>query len=215
MNDERTPERVQVIADDLLTVSAADAAEAQRIAEFLRSERWCEVVPGANSVVIQFDNAVTSPAAARAAVAADVKNVPEIDPEPVPRSTLTIHYGGDDGPDLPAVCRQLGLTQSEFIALHSSVEYRVEMLGFTPGFAYMAGLDPRLNVPRLAAPRQQVAAGSVGIAGGRTGIYALAGPGGWPLIGRVEDQLFDASAAQPFALAPAMCVRFAVSEAPP
>ena len=82
------------------------------------------------------------------------------------------------------------------------------MVGFTPGFAFIGGLDERLRVPRRKEPRQCVPAGSVGIADERTGLYALASPGGWTLIGRTAYPLFDATAEQPFALSPGMRVRF-------
>ena len=82
------------------------------------------------------------------------------------------------------------------------------MVGFTPGFTFIGGLDEKLRVPRREQPRQRVPAGSVGIADGRTGLYAMASPGGWTLIGRTDHKLFDATAAQPFALEPGMRVRF-------
>jgi KipI family sensor histidine kinase inhibitor len=82
------------------------------------------------------------------------------------------------------------------------------MLGFTPGFAYIGGLDKALNVPRRKQPRLHVAAGSIGIADGRTGVYALAGPGGWQIIGRTARSLFDPSSEQPFQLLPNTRVRF-------
>ena len=101
-----------------------------------------------------------------------------------------------------------GLSQDEVIAIHAGGEYVVEMVGFTPGFAFIGGLDERLWVPRRSEPRQRVPAGSVGIAGERTGLYAMASPGGWTLIGRTPMTLFDPGAEQPFALAPGMRVRF-------
>ena len=100
------------------------------------------------------------------------------------------------------------MTRDDFVALHCRDEYPVEMLGFTPGFAYIGGLDDRLDVPRRPHPRQYVPAGSIGIAGGRTGIYAMPGPGGWPLIGRTPEPLFDAKAGDPFRLRPGLRVRF-------
>jgi allophanate hydrolase subunit 1 len=96
----------------------------------------------------------------------------------------------------------------EFIALHTGTEYRVDMTGFTPGFAFIGGLDGRLCVPRRKEPRQRVAAGSVGLADGRTGLYAMASPGGWTLVGRTPVAMFDAHADEPFLLAAGMRVRF-------
>ena len=121
---------------------------------------------------------------------------------------IPVCYGGAYGPDLGDISEQLGLSRDEIIALHSSREYRVDMLGFTPGFAFIGGLDDALNVPRRGEPRVRLEAGSIGIAGGRTGIYTLAGPGGWPLIGRTPMKLFDAHAEEPFGLRAGMRVRF-------
>ena len=117
-------------------------------------------------------------------------------------------YGGDYGPDLDNLSRELGLTSDEFIALHSCGEYRVDMIGFTPGFAFIGGLDDRLRVPRRQQPRQRVEAGSIGIADGRTGIYSVASPGGWTLVGRTPSVLFDAKAAEPFRIRAGMRIRF-------
>ena len=86
------------------------------------------------------------------------------------------------------------------------------MLGFTPGFAYIGGLDERLNIDRLPEPRQHVPAGSVGIAGGRSGLYSLPGPGGWPLVGRTSRKLFDATADDPFTLSAGARVIFTAVE---
>ena len=105
------------------------------------------------------------------------------------------------------------MTTDEFIALHTGSEYTVEMLGFTPGFAFIGGLDERLRVPRRKEPRLRVDAGSVGIADGRTGLYAMASPGGWTLVGRTPLRLFDAKAEEPFALRAGTRIRFKPIEA--
>lgn len=205
-----TPLRPRPCGDDLVTVAVADAGHAQRLAKVLRDDPvWLEAVPGQDSVVVQFDPAVTGPGEA-------VDRLRRVrTPGPLPRPSqdlpplaIPVRYGGADGPDLDAVCRELGLTRAEFIAAHSAGDHRVAMLGFTPGFAYVAGLGERLAVQRLARPRQRVPAGSVGIAGEWTGLYALAGPGGWPLVGRTALPLFDPAAADPFRLAPGQRVRF-------
>jgi inhibitor of KinA len=99
-----------------------------------------------------------------------------------------------DGEDLPRVARHCHLTVDEVIALHSSARYRVHFLGFAPGFPYLSGLPARLNTPRLDSPRTRIAAGSVGIGGAQTGIYPLPTAGGWNIIGRMHEPLFDPSA---------------------
>jgi inhibitor of KinA len=104
---------------------------------------------------------------------------------------IPVCYGGEYGPDLEIVAAQAKLSVAEVIALHSANSCTVHMIGFVPGFAYMGGMDQRLNTPRKEQPRTKVYAGSVGIAGEQTGIYPLDIPGGWQIIGRTPLRLFD------------------------
>ena len=97
-----------------------------------------------------------------------------------------------DGPDVEHVAAVNGLTEDEVIELHSSGSYVVAAIGFMPNFGYLWGLDPKLATPRRASPRPRVAAGAVGIAGEQTGIYPQSSPGGWQLIGHVEEQVCEA-----------------------
>jgi KipI family sensor histidine kinase inhibitor len=114
-----------------------------------------------------------------------------------------------DGPDLDDVAGATGLARAAIADLHAAREYLVELVGFLPGFGYMASLDPRLVVPRRASPRARVAAGSVAIAGPYTGVYPLASPGGWHVIGRAIDaRLFDPDRNPPALFAPGDRVRF-------
>ena len=113
---------------------------------------------------------------------------------------IPVCYGGTFGPVLPFVAEHAGLTEKEVIELHTGREYRIYMLGFLPGFPYLGGLDERLFTPRLPTPRTAIPAGSVGIGGEQTGIYPIASPGGWQLIGRTPLKLFDpAAGALPYA----------------
>ncbi len=121
---------------------------------------------------------------------------------------IPVNYGGEGGPDLDFVARHCRLSEQEVIHMHSSVEYPVHFIGFLPGFPYLGGMDTRLATPRLEKPRQRVPAGSVGIAGGQTGIYPLDSPGGWRIIGRTKLTLFDAQRTLPALLAPGDRVRF-------
>lgn len=104
---------------------------------------------------------------------------------------VPVCYGGEFGPDLARVAAQAKLPPEEVIKRHAKADYWVAMVGFAPGFPYLMGLPRELATPRLAKPRTAVPAGSVGIAGEQTGIYPLATPGGWNLIGRAAVRLFE------------------------
>ncbi|MDE2176943.1 MAG: 5-oxoprolinase subunit PxpB [Xanthomonadaceae bacterium] len=121
---------------------------------------------------------------------------------------LPVCYGGEHGPDLAEVAALTRLTQDQVIARHVAGDYRVAMLGFAPGFAYLLGLDAALAVPRLTSPRLRVPAGSVAIGGAQTGVYPSVLPGGWRLIGRTPLRLFDAARPAPARLTPGLRVRF-------
>ncbi|MEX3018854.1 5-oxoprolinase subunit PxpB [Kluyvera sp. STS39-E] len=121
---------------------------------------------------------------------------------------IPVIYGGENGPDLPEVASLSGLTPKQVVELHASVDYVVWFLGFQPGFPYLGGLPAKLTMPRRAEPRLQVPAGSVGIGGAQTGIYPLATPGGWQLIGRTSLPLFAPNRDDPILLRPGDTVRF-------
>ncbi len=187
--------------DDLVSVSVANSREAHSIAERLRdSLAFLEVVAGIDSVVVQFDIASKDRKDIEQQIAEIVAQPGNTNAISHALVEIPVCYGGVAGPDLADVCEQLGISQEQFIALHSGREYEVDLVGFTPGFAYIGGLDDQLDVPRLQEPRVCVPAGSVGITGGMTGLYALQGPGGWPLIGQTSFTLFDVDADDPFVL---------------
>lgn len=121
---------------------------------------------------------------------------------------IPVRYGGLDGPDLDHVAALHGLSPQEVVEKHVAKVYRVGMMGFTPGFAYLLGLDPDLATSRQTTPRTNVPAGSIGIAGSQTGIYPLDSPGGWQLIGRTDLALFTPDKAPYFLLSPGDEVRF-------
>jgi inhibitor of KinA len=104
------------------------------------------------------------------------------------KKIIPVHYTGED---LEVVASGTGLAIEEIIKIHSSTEYRVYMLGFLPGFAYLGGMDSRLAVPRRDTPRLSVPKGAVAIGGSQTGIYPCESPGGWHIIGYTDVQLFD------------------------
>lgn len=132
-------------------------------------------------------------------VLAELADAPRKENSPVEghEVEITVCYGGGHGPDLPAVAGLAGLSEAEVVNLHAGSEYLVHAIGFSPGFPYLGGLPPALNMPRLATPRTRVEAGSVGIGGAQTGIYPLPTPGGWQLIGQTPLRLFDHAREKP------------------
>ncbi len=121
---------------------------------------------------------------------------------------IPVAYGGEYGPDLQSVADHNGLTQGEVANIHSSSEYIVHMLGFTPGFPYLGGMNTRISTPRKLNPALHVEAGSVGIAEDQTGIYPVESPGGWQIIGRTPVVLFDPERRPEFLMKPGMRIRF-------
>ena len=198
-----TPIRV---ADDVFEVAAGSPAEAQALASDLRQTPGAEdVVAGLDRVAVKFDPAEIE------LVRVALQNTRPTDEHSRGNASpveIEIRYGGEHGPDLEQVCAALGLSIDAFIAAHTGAVHTVEMIGFTPGFSYISGLPDGFSVPRLASPRPRVPAGSVGISAAFTGIYALDGPGGWPLIGRTDAELFRAERDAPFLLTPGQRVQF-------
>jgi len=195
--------------DDLVAVELAGTRACQALADHLReSGDWIECVAGIASCVAQFDSATVTLDQAKQRLASAISQVHVADDKDSVLVEIPVCYGGVCGADLGDICEHLDLSPQEFIELHAGREYRIDMLGFTPGFAFIGGLDAALNVPRRREPRIRVESGSIGIAGGRTGIYTLSGPGGWPLVGRTPARLFDANAEDPFQLHAGMRVRF-------
>ena len=126
---------------------------------------------------------------------------------------IPVVYGGAYGPDLAAVAAHCSLPPEEIIRRHSSRVYDVLNLGFLPGFAYLGGLDPALAIARKSTPAARIRAGSVAIGGQHTGIYPVASPGGWHVIGHTGVILFDPQRDPPCLLQPGDQVRFVMTDA--
>ena len=171
-----------------------------------------ELVPSYRSLLIQYDalqvdfDAVAATLGER--VKAAVPSDSGLDVRHPKIYELPVVYGGDYGPDLDAVAKHAQLSPDEVVQIHSTATYRVFMIGFSPGFPYLGGMDSRIACPRLATPRIRVPAGSVGIAESQTGVYPGASPGGWQLIGQTPVRLFDESHDPPSVLQPGHFVRF-------
>lgn len=121
---------------------------------------------------------------------------------------MPVLYRGEYGPDIENVAQHNGITVEEVIKIHSSKEYLIYMLGFTPGFPYLGGMDERIATPRLKVPRTKISQGSVGIAGSQTGIYPIDSPGGWQLIGGTPLRLYDPNREVPILLKAGNYIKF-------
>lgn len=164
--------------------------------------------PAYTSVLVDFDPCLRSHAEVESLVLERMAGDREQAP-PEPRHLeIPVRYGGEFGPDLADVARHTGLTEARVVELHAAAEYVVYFVGFSTCFPYLGGLPPELATPRLSAPRKHVPVGSVAIGGAQAGIYPLASPGGWRLIGRTDLQLFDLLATPPPLLRMGDRVRF-------
>lgn len=167
-----------------------------------------EIVPAYTSAAVHFDPRQ----AGLDWVCAELKRRLDVLPETAAARGRTVLvpvcYGGEYGPDLPEVARRLGMSEEEVVRRHAGAAYTVAFLGFAPGFPYLRGLPAELALPRRDTPRLAVPAGSVALAGGQTGIYPLATPGGWHIIGRTPLRLFCPEQDPPVLLRPGDEVRF-------
>jgi KipI family sensor histidine kinase inhibitor len=168
-----------------------------------------ETVPAYATLLVHYDPLILSLAQIVERVKTEMESVEENLSRKPRRIEVPVRYGGED---LQFVAAHHHISPREAVRIHAGRDYTVYMMGFTPGFAYMGKLDDAIATPRLETPRVRVEAGSVGIAGAQTGIYPIASPGGWRIIGRTSVRLFDLEADQPFLFSPGDLVRF-VSEA--
>jgi KipI family sensor histidine kinase inhibitor len=174
----------------------------------LRDARIRNLHPACASLLIDFDPLCTTHADVEELVRNLISSpVARVAPEN-PHVEIPVCYDAEFAPDLSTVAQYSGLSEKEVVAKHAAGDYFVYFLGFSPGFAYLGGVPEDLHVPRLATPRKHVSAGSVGLAGGQTGVYPNDSPGGWQLIGRTPMRMFDPSAASPSRLQPQDRVRF-------
>lgn len=167
-----------------------------------------DFLPTYRSVLVYYDPLSASPDALQTQIARLLQN-PDAEAAANPRVVrIPTLYGGDMGPDIGFVASHAGISEQEVVAIHSAADYLVYMMGFSPGFAYLGGLDARLTTPRLESPRAQIPAGAVGIAESQTGVYPIASPGGWQLIGRTPLKLFDPTRQPPALISAGDYVRF-------
>jgi 5-oxoprolinase (ATP-hydrolysing) subunit B len=183
------------VADPATLLGLSDVAD--------RAAGVLETVPAARTLLVRFDPLITSAKAIGAALESHRTGLPA--PPPGDPVELLVHY---DGPDLTGVADEVGLSVEALVRQHTAGDYLVAFCGFAPGFAYLSGLDPALHVGRLAEPRTDVPAGSVGVAGEFTGVYPRSSPGGWRLLGRTDAPLWDTTREPAALLTPGTRVRF-------
>ena len=191
---------------DGLLVEVAGLEEALALHASLRNDPPDgveELVPAARTVLVRFDRWRTDPARLAAALAE--RSPDGTTTQEGPLVEIPVCY---DGADLAEVAELCGLTPAEVVRKHTASQWTVAFTGFAPGFGYLSGGDPALDVPRRAEPRTSIPAGSVGLAGRFSGIYPRASPGGWQLIGRTGLVLWDARRTSPALLVPGVRVQF-------
>ena len=184
------------------TIACAESIQAAAVAGVR------DVVPTYRSVAIYFDPLRTDTDALLERITHEAEAAGPgalVAREPL---RIPVCYGGDLGPDLPQVAAFARMTADEVVQRHASATYRVFMLGFVPGFAYLGMVDPDIAMPRRATPRVRVPMGSVGIAGVQTGIYPAETPGGWQLIGQTPVRPFDPRRDDPFLMKAGDAVQF-------
>jgi KipI family sensor histidine kinase inhibitor len=150
-----------------------------------------EMIPSYCSALVYYDPFLLSFADAVSWASAFLDSKPLENQASTPIKEVPVLYGGEYGPDLSFVAAHNQTSEEEVIRLHTGQTYLVYVVGFSPGFAAMGIVPSKVQAPRLASPRTKVPAGSVGIGGIQTGIYAVESPGGWQLIGRTPLKLFD------------------------
>lgn len=167
-----------------------------------------ETVPTFCSITVYFDPLVTSRKKLEKQILHMLEYYKESGAAAKRIFQIPVCYDGDFAPDMEDVCRLTGLNREQVISFHSSTDYLIYMLGFLPGFPYLGGMDSRLEVPRLDSPRTRIPPGAVGIGGKQTGIYPLASPGGWRLIGRTPAVLYDPHRENPIVYQAGDYIRF-------
>ena len=164
--------------------------------------------PAYASVLVDFDPRLRTHPEVEDLVRERMESASHAPDVPARTVEIPVRYGGEFGPDLDDVARHTGLSPARVIELHAAADYVVYFVGFSTCFPYLGGLPPALATPRLSAPRKHVPVGSVAIGGSQAGIYPLASPGGWRLIGRTSLRLFDPEGSPPPLLRMGDRVRF-------
>jgi len=173
-----------------------------------------ETVPTYRSLMIHYDPGVILYKELVKRLKGLLSRIDQIEIPPSDVLEIPVLYGGEMGPDLAFVAQNAGISEEEVVKIHTSTEYLIYMLGFTPGFTYLGGMSDKIATPRLKQPRVKIPAGSVGIAGKQTGVYPVDSPGGWQLIGRTPVKMYDPDREVPILPQAGQYIKFkAVSQA--
>ena len=156
------------------------------------------VIPAYRNLSLIYDPLVTSPEKLLSLLLGLEARLHEVKIPAARIVEIPVLYGGEFGPDIKVVAEHNGLTAEQVIAIHAGMDYPIYMIGFTPGFCYLGGLDKRIHTPRRKTPRTLLPGGSVGIAEAQTGMYPVDSPGGWQIIGRTPLRLFAPERENPF-----------------
>lgn len=195
--------RLLPCGEHALLLECDDLAEVQRLLPVIRTAvpGITELVPGARTILLRCETMINDLDRRRLLTIP----APALDDHDHPLHTIAVSYDGDD---LEVVAELTGLSREAVITAHTDQTWTVAFCGFAPGFGYLQGTDDRLRVPRRSQPRTRVPAGAVGLADQWSGIYPRVGPGGWQLIGRTSEPLWDLDADPPARLQPGHRVRF-------
>ena len=191
-----SPEASALVRNAAARIQAAGIAGIEDIVP-----TFCAVMVAYNPEIISYEELVS-------AIHANLDGLSAQGAETGKTIVIPVCYGGQFGPDLDHVAQFHGITPDEVVRLHTEPTYLIAMLGFLPGFAYLGGLNPKLETPRLEVPRVRIEAGAVGIGGAQTGIYPLPSPGGWQIIGRSPLRPYDAERDPAFLYAAGDSIKF-------
>ena len=218
MNDENKPSTwvIQSIADQAINVEFGDSIDEginQRVTAFMAVLKQQQIpgvtgyLPTYRSLRVSYDSLLIRQSHLIHLIDALLSNA-QWTTTPSRCWIVPVCYGGEQGIDLEVSATALGLTCDELVHIHSAPTYRIYMIGFVPGFAYLGGLDERLHLARRTSPRQEVPAGSISIGGMQSAIGSVAAPSGWHLLGKTPAKSFDLRREQPFLFSAGERVRF-------